>query len=132
LQFVLIGDNSEQDPEIYRTIVTEYPERIRTIYIRQASDKFENDYDGEKLINEVNLSGSQLIFAPDSEFAANHAAAENLIAVESLSLIRQNKKRDKDSPKTEDITEKISSTNRHKFIGLSYKKFTFYRERVPS
>ncbi len=105
LQFVLIGDNSEQDPEIYRKIVKEYPERIRTIYIRKVNDKFENENDVEKLIKEVQMSGSQLVFAQDSEFAANHAAGENLIAVESLSEIRANKELDKDSPKAEDLTE---------------------------
>lgn len=105
MQFVLIGDNSEQDPEIYKQIVKDYPERVRTIYIRKVNDEFENKYDVEALIKEVQDSGSQLVFAPDSEFAANHAASENLIAVESLSEIRENKELDKDSPKTEDITE---------------------------
>lgn len=105
LQFVLIGDDSEQDPEIYGEIVKEYPERIRTIYIRKVNDKFANEFDVEKLIKEVQMSGSQLIFAPDSEFAANHAAAENLIAVESLAEIRENKNLDKDSIKPEDLTE---------------------------
>ncbi len=105
LPFVLIGDNSEQDPEIYKQIVHDYPERIRTIYIRKVNDEFENKYDVEALIKEVQTSGSQLIFAPDSEFAANHAAGENLIAVESLAEIRENKELDRDSPEAEDLTE---------------------------
>ena len=105
MQFILIGDNSEQDPEIYKQIVKDYPERIRTIYIRKVNDEFENKYDVEALIREVQESGSQLVFAPDSEFAATHAAGENLITVDSLSEIHENKELDKDSPKTEDITE---------------------------
>lgn len=105
MQFVLIGDNSEQDPEIYKQIVKDYPERIRTIYIRKVNDEFENKYDVKALIKEVQDSGSQLIFAPDSEFAAMHAAGENLISAESIFEVHENKELDKDSPKTEDITE---------------------------
>jgi phosphatidate phosphatase APP1 len=105
MQFILIGDNSEQDPEIYKQIVKDYPERIRTIYIRKVNDEFENKYDVEGLIKEVQDSGSQLIFAPDSEFAAMHAVGENLISAESISEVHDNTELDKDSPKTEDITE---------------------------
>lgn len=100
LQFVLVGDNSEQDPEIYTEIVKEYPNRIRTIYIRKVVDKVENKYDSAKLIKEIGTNGSQLIFAPDSEFAAQHAAKENLISSDELAKIRKNTKLDKDSTKT--------------------------------
>ncbi len=105
MQFVLIGDNSEQDPEIYKQIVKEYPERIRAIYIRKVNEEFEEKYDVEELIKEVQSSGSQLVFAPNSEFAAVHAASENLIASESLAEITENKRLDEQSPKAEDLTE---------------------------
>lgn len=105
LQFVLIGDNSEQDPTIYRQIVKDYPKRIHTIYIRKVNDKFENKYDTSKLISEIEKNGSQLVFAKDSEFAAQHAVKENLISADELSKIRENKKLDESSPRTEDITE---------------------------
>lgn len=105
MPFILIGDDSEQDPEIYRQIVHEFPNRIRTIYIRKVNDKFENETDVQKLIKEVQTKNCQLVFAPDSLFAATHAAAENLIAVESLDKIRENKELDKDSVKTENVSE---------------------------
>lgn len=105
LQFILIGDNSEQDPEIYRQIVHEYPEKIRTIYIRKVNDRFENENDIEQLIKEVQDSGSQLVFTPDSEFAANHAAADGIISTDELSEVRENKELDKSSPKAEDLSE---------------------------
>ena len=107
MEFILIGDNSEQDPEIYRQIVRDYPNRIRAIYIRKVNEEYENKTDVEKLIGEVQTGGSQLIFTPDSEFAANHAAGENLIAVEDLAEIRRNKKLDKISPKPENLSEKV-------------------------
>lgn len=105
LPFILIGDNSEQDPEIYRQVVSEYPGRIRTIYIRKVNDEYENENDVAGLIREVREAGSQLVFAPDSEFAAQHAAGENLIAVSALSEIRADKKRDRVSPPAEALSE---------------------------
>ncbi len=105
LQFILVGDNSEQDPEIYRQIVKDYPERIKTIYIRKVNDGFENENDVEALIKEVQDSGSQLVFAQASEFAANHAAGEGMISVDFLSEIRANKELDKDSQRAEEVSE---------------------------
>lgn len=105
LQFVLVGDDGEQDPEIYRRVVKEYPNKIRAIYIRKVNHKFAVENDVEALIREVQDSKSQLVFAQDSEFAANHAAAEGLISVNSLSEIRENKELDKDSVRTENMTK---------------------------
>ena len=36
LPFVLIGDNGENDPETYATIVDEYPGRIRAVWIHDV------------------------------------------------------------------------------------------------
>ena len=36
LPFILIGDNSQKDPEIYRAIIDEHPGRILAIYIRNV------------------------------------------------------------------------------------------------
>jgi hypothetical protein len=33
-RFVLVGDSGEHDPEVYSVIATEYPERVRGIFIR--------------------------------------------------------------------------------------------------
>jgi phosphatidate phosphatase APP1 len=105
LPFVLIGDDGEQDPQIYRQVVSEYREKIRVIYIRKVRDNAVNEEE-MNLIREVRESGSQIIFAPDSEFAALHAAGENLIAAGSLPEIHEEKMLDKSAPKAEDLTEK--------------------------
>jgi phosphatidate phosphatase APP1 len=34
-QFILLGDNSQRDPELYKAIANEYPNNIYAIYIRQ-------------------------------------------------------------------------------------------------
>lgn len=38
-KFVLVGDSSEQDPEVYASIKKAYPEQIVAIYIRSVSDE---------------------------------------------------------------------------------------------
>jgi phosphatidate phosphatase APP1 len=40
-RFVLLGDNSQSDPEIYAAIANKYPERIVAIYLRNISSKKE-------------------------------------------------------------------------------------------
>jgi phosphatidate phosphatase APP1 len=105
LPFVLIGDDGEQDPQIYRQVVNEYPGKVRVIYIR----KVRNDAIEEKeldLVREVRESGSQVVFAPDSEYAALHAAGENLIAARKVSDVHEEKMLDKSSPRPEELTEK--------------------------
>ena len=47
--FVLLGDNSQSDPEIYVSIANKYPDKIAAIYIRNISLK-------KKLITEKRLT----------------------------------------------------------------------------
>lgn len=94
LPFVLIGDSGEQDPEIYREIVARYPERIRAIYIRSVNPDPSRIEAIDRLAEEVRLSGTQLVLVPDSEFAAIHAAAQNLIAPQSIASVRIDKNED--------------------------------------
>jgi phosphatidate phosphatase APP1 len=105
LRFVLIGDSGEQDPEIYREIVGKYPNRIRAIYIRSINTKPERLAAIDKLIAEIAETGCQLVLAPDTEFAAVHAAAEKLISTGELTNIREEKKEDENAPKAREIVE---------------------------
>ena len=38
-RFILLGDNSQKDPEIYAAVANKYPDRITAIYIRNISSK---------------------------------------------------------------------------------------------
>jgi phosphatidate phosphatase APP1 len=75
LQFLLIGDSGERDPEIYREVVKEYPTRIRAVYIRSINKHPNRLAAIDKLIDEIRLTSCQLVLAPDSELAVAHAAA---------------------------------------------------------
>lgn len=79
LRFVLIGDTSQQDPEIYRTITHEFPGRILAIYIRDVTANPERSAAVRALANEVIAHGSALVLAEDTAAAANHAATMGLI-----------------------------------------------------
>lgn len=108
LPFVLIGDNGEQDPEIYTDVVKEYPTRIRVIYIRSVNNHLSRRAAIDKLVAEVRRTGSQLVLTPDSEFAAAHAAAEGLISTGELAAVRSEKKKDQTAPKQQTLTRRAS------------------------
>jgi len=91
LKFVMIGDSGEHDPEIYSAVVRRFPERIRAIYIRSVDPDPARIKAVEELIRQVRPTGCQLVLAPDSEFAAAHAAGEGLIPASALSAIRKEK-----------------------------------------
>lgn len=94
MQFVLIGDSGERDPEIYTEIVRRHPASVRMIYIRNVNPDPARIEALDRLIDEVSSTGTQLILAPDSVFAASHAAAEGLIRVDRLDAVRSDKRED--------------------------------------
>ena len=94
LPFILIGDNSQQDPEIYRAILGRYPGRILAIYIRNVDANPERSARVQALAKEVVAGGSTLVLADDTYAAAEHAAAQGWITRESLPSIREEKKAD--------------------------------------
>ncbi len=94
LQFILIGDSGEHDPEIYAEVVKRHPNSIRIIYIRNVNPDPARIEAIDRLIEEVRLTGTQLILAPDSEYAAAHAAAEGLIPAAGMAAVRSDKKED--------------------------------------
>ncbi len=79
LPFVLIGDSGEEDPEIYHQAVREHPGRIRAIYIRDVTTA-RRDAEVGAIAKEVRGLGVEMILAPDTAVAAEHAAATGLIA----------------------------------------------------
>lgn len=94
LPFVLIGDNSQKDPEIYRSILDQYRGRILAIYIRNVENHPERSTSLKALADEVLAAGSTLVLADDSYAAAVHAADHGWITRESLPSVRQEEKAD--------------------------------------
>ena len=63
MQFVLIGDSGEQDPEIYTEVVRRHPKAVRMIYIRNVNPDPARIDALDRLIAEVSATGAQLILA---------------------------------------------------------------------
>jgi phosphatidate phosphatase APP1 len=79
LPFILIGDSGEDDPEIYRDLVHEYPARVPAVYIRDVSRRPLRRGEIIRLAEEVSAAGSALVLADDTLAAARHAAEQGWI-----------------------------------------------------
>jgi phosphatidate phosphatase APP1 len=79
LPFILIGDSGEEDPEIYRDLVHEYPARVPAVYIRDVARDPLRRREIAGLAEEVASAGSALVLAEDTLAAAQHAAEHGWI-----------------------------------------------------
>jgi phosphatidate phosphatase APP1 len=78
LRFVLIGDSSEHDPEIYRRVVRENTGRVLAIYIRDVASR-QRHREVLAIAQEVRALGVDMLIAPDTAAVAAHAAMHGLI-----------------------------------------------------
>jgi len=76
-QFVLLGDNSQSDPDIYRMIANKYPNQILAIYIRNISKQKET-FTKQVLISINNKSIYTCLYKHTSE-AIIHSKSIGLI-----------------------------------------------------
>jgi phosphatidate phosphatase APP1 len=94
LPFILIGDDSQKDPEIYRDILDRYPGRILAIYIRNVRADPVRSASVQALAKEVHAVGSTLVLAPDTFAAATHAAMQGWIMKDALAAVQEEKRAD--------------------------------------
>jgi phosphatidate phosphatase APP1 len=76
-RFVLLGDNSQSDPEIYVNIANKYPEQIVAIYIRNISLKKENFT--TKMMNSIQNKAIATCQFKHTDEAILHAKSMGLI-----------------------------------------------------
>jgi hypothetical protein len=94
MQFILIGDSSQQDPEIYQRIVAEFPNRVKAIYIRDVTRSTERSASVKKFADQVLAAGSTLVVAEHTLDAAKHAAEQGWIKSSALPDIGEEKRAD--------------------------------------
>jgi len=94
LPVILVGDSSQQDPEIYRDVVREFPERVLAVYIRDVKRTEERRAAIASLVAEVKAQKSVLILADDTVAAARHAAEQGFIHADALAEISGEKRMD--------------------------------------
>ena len=80
---ILIGDSGQEDPEIYREIVREYPKRVLCCYIRNVTPAASAE-SLKTVATEVAEAGSLMVVVEDTTAAARHAAEKGWISEESL------------------------------------------------
>ena len=114
---ILIGDSGQEDPEIYRGVVRDYPGRILAIYIRNVTMNADRSRAIAALADEVVAAGSSLVLADDTLTAARHAAEHGYINADALGAITVEKKADEgviptkqDAPGARDATEPPTPT----------------------
>jgi phosphatidate phosphatase APP1 len=88
-RFVLLGDNSQMDPEIYEAIVGHFPQRIRAVYIRNIRPANEEKAKGH--LSAVAASGVDTCLFSHSKEAIEHSRQIGLISVqqEKIAKVKQ-------------------------------------------
>jgi phosphatidate phosphatase APP1 len=94
LPFILVGDSSQEDPEIYARAVEAHPGRILAVYIRSVEARPERSAAIEHLADAVRAAGSTMVLADDTLTVASHAAAHGWIRRETLPEIGGEKRAD--------------------------------------
>jgi phosphatidate phosphatase APP1 len=87
LPFLLVGDSGQQDPEIYRRLAGDHPERVLAVYIRNVSRDLARPAAIGKLAAEVAAAGGTLLLAPTARELAAHAAEQGWISHDALSAV---------------------------------------------
>lgn len=111
LEFILVGDTGQQDPEIYSRIVHEFPTRVRAIYIRDVTRTAERSASVKKLADEVLAAHSTLVLVEDSLSAASHAVQQGWISADALPNVREEKRADEGEDDTKVAAPAVAIQN---------------------
>jgi phosphatidate phosphatase APP1 len=93
LNFVLIGDSGQEDPNIYSEVVKQFPGRILAIYIRdvQLLEKKKIAFDVSQSLSDNKI---EMVIVENTLEAARHALKIGLIDQECIGEIEREKKED--------------------------------------
>jgi phosphatidate phosphatase APP1 len=80
LPFILVGDSGQEDPEIYREVVAQYPGRILAVYIRNVNGSLDRADEILALAAEVSKLGSTMVLAENTYQFAQHAVNHGWIS----------------------------------------------------
>ena len=78
LQFILLGDDSQQDPAIYSSIVAHFPEKIFAVYIRRVHQL--NAENAQLIIDTIESKGVNCCYFEHSAEAVIHSKMIGLIS----------------------------------------------------
>ena len=94
LPFILVGDTSQHDPEIYAEAVRTHPGRVLAVYIRDVSRHPERSAAIGRLVTELEKDEVPLVVSEDTLGAARHAAERGWIDPAALREIEDDAAKD--------------------------------------
>jgi phosphatidate phosphatase APP1 len=94
--FILIGDSGQKDPEIYLKILTMFPSRVKSIYIRDIKNRKRNRR-LKTLIQEARELGTEMVPVHTTTEAASHAFSQGYIDETQWLEIASEKHREEES-----------------------------------
>ena len=78
LRFILFGDDSQEDPNIYSALVNHFPDKIFAVYLRRVH---KNKYAGvQKVVDKIIAAGIHCCYFIHSEEAIAHSKSIGLIS----------------------------------------------------
>ncbi len=78
LKFILLGDDTQEDPNIYSAIVDHFPEKIFAVYIRRIhKNKYKNL---QAVVDKIKTAGTRCCYFMHSEEAIAHSKSIGLIS----------------------------------------------------
>jgi phosphatidate phosphatase APP1 len=83
MNFVLIGDSGQHDPEIYLQVVREWPRRVKAVYIR-CIGKSKKNHRTIRIAREMNQLNVPLLLIGNTGEAASHALMNGYIDASSM------------------------------------------------
>lgn len=98
LQFILIGDSGQKDPDIYSDIVKRFHDRIAVVYIRHIRAGL-NEKKFLDLANNLKKIGKDMILVGSTTEAARHAARFGYIKEKSLEEVGREKEKEESEQK---------------------------------
>ncbi|WP_127479663.1 App1 family protein [Nocardioides pantholopis] len=87
LDFVLIGDSGEHDPEIYADVVRRHPGRIRAVYIREV--RLDPGDGRVERVTDAWDADVPFVLAADSAVVARHAAGLGLLTPDEVRAVEE-------------------------------------------
>ncbi|MFN2396848.1 MAG: phosphatase domain-containing protein, partial [Bacteroidales bacterium] len=81
MNFILIGDSGQHDPELYAEVMEKYPGRVKAVYIREIKQVSQQ----RRRLLEAKVKDPEapdIIFVENTRQAIDHAKTHSLIPIE--------------------------------------------------
>ncbi|PWD98155.1 App1 family protein [Marinilabilia rubra] len=110
LEFVLIGDSGQRDPEIYLQAAREYPHRVKAVYIRCIGKAHKNRQTLE-VASEMEKLDVPMLLIENTEEAARHALMNGYIDPSSMPDIARQLEEDHNFTFTDTFTSEEATVS---------------------